>query len=93
MFTIERIRRELDGLPLLVRLGLAGLVFAGLADVVAHLEAGGHVGHLHQHASAELSAHLAGFVSMVVIQVGVVVDGVRNRRARRRAARARKEVA
>jgi hypothetical protein len=51
---------------------------------VAHLEAVDHVGHLHSHATTESAAHLAGLLSMVVIFVGVVIDGVRQGRARRR---------
>lgn len=68
---------------MLVRGGVAGLVFSGFADVIAHLEAGGHADHLHAHTSAELSAHLLGFVSMVVIFAGVVIDGARRSRNRR----------
>ena len=88
MFTIER-ARELLTLPLLVKIGLIAMAFAGLSDVVAHLEAPSD-GHLHAHTASEAAAHLAGFVSMVVIFVGVVVDGVRQGRGRRSGA-ARKE--
>jgi uncharacterized membrane protein len=88
MFTIERIR-ELLTLPLLVKIGLIVMAFAGLADVIAHLEAPSD-GHLHAHTASEAAAHLAGFVSMVVIFVGVVIDGVRQGRVRRSGA-ARKE--
>ena len=77
MLTLERARAELRGLPLLVHLGLAILVLGGFADLVAHLEATGHAGHGHEHTVSELSAHLIGFVGMVVILLGVVVDGVR----------------
>lgn len=88
MFTIQR-ARELLTLPLLVKIGLIAMAFAGLADVVAHLEAPGD-GHLHAHTASEAAAHLAGFVSMIVIFVGVVIDGVRKGRAGRSGA-ARKE--
>lgn len=81
MFTIERARGLLT-LPLLVKIGLVAMAFAGLADVIAHLEAPSD-GHLHAHTASEAAAHLAGFVSMVVILVGVVVDGVRQSRVRR----------
>jgi hypothetical protein len=81
MFTIER-ARELSTLPLLVKIGLIAMAFAGLADVLAHLEAPGD-GHLHAHTASEAAAHLAGFVSMVLIFVGVVIDGVRQGRDRR----------
>ena len=52
MLTLERVGRELPGLPLLARLGLVVLVLGGFADVVAHLDSAGHVGHLHEHTSA-----------------------------------------
>jgi hypothetical protein len=64
----------------MARVGVVGLLLSGLVDVVAHLEAGGHVGHLHEHASTEVAAHVAAFVSMVVIYLGVVLDGVRRRK-------------
>ena len=76
-------RSPIPRLPLLVRIGLAGLALAGFADLVAHLEASGHAGHPHVHASAETSAHLATFVSMVLVQLGVVADGVRRSRTGR----------
>lgn len=82
MLAIERIRGDLRALPLLARGGIVGLAFAAIADVVAHLEASGHAGHLHQHTSAEASAHVAAFVSMVLIHLGVVIDGARRARAR-----------
>jgi hypothetical protein len=81
MFTIER-ARELLTLPLLVKIGLIVMAFAGLADVIAHLEAPSD-GHLHAHTASEAAAHLAGFVSMVVIFMGVVTDGVRHGRVHR----------
>jgi hypothetical protein len=56
---------------------MAILAIGGLADVVAHLEVAGHTGHGHEHTASELSAHLIGFVGMVVILLGVVLDGVR----------------
>jgi hypothetical protein len=93
MLTIERVRREVRDLPLLVRGGVATLAFSGIADVIAHLEAGDHTGHLHTHTSAELSAHLLGFVSMVVILLGVAIDGARRNRNRRGSAGNTKGVA
>lgn len=83
MFTIERLIRELASFPVLVRIGLVVMAVAGVGDVVAHLEAADHVGHLHEHTSTEFQAHLAGFVSMVIVFVGVVADGVRQNRLRR----------
>jgi hypothetical protein len=83
MLTIERVRSEVQTAPTTAKVGIVGLAFAGLADVIAHLEASEHVGHLHQHTSAEATAHLAAFVSMVVIYLGVVLDGARRTRAGR----------
>jgi hypothetical protein len=83
MLTIERVRSDVRTAPTTAKVGIVGLAFAGLADVIAHLEASEHVGHLHQHTSAEATAHLAAFVSMVVIYLGVVLDGVRRTRAGR----------
>lgn len=84
MLALERWLRELAQLPLLARLGLLVLGLGGLADVVAHLEAsvveGGHAAHLHEHTPAELAAHLIGFAGMVLVLLGVVVDGVRGTR-------------
>ena len=86
MLTIERLRSEALALPALTRVGIVTLGFAGLLDLIAHLEASEHVGHLHRHTSAEASAHLAAFVSMVLIYLGVVLDGARRARGRRRSA-------
>lgn len=83
MLTIERLRREAHALPGLTKAGIVALGFAGLLDLIAHLEASEHIGHLHQHTSAEASAHLAAFVSMVLIYLGVVLDGARRARDRR----------
>jgi hypothetical protein len=84
MLTIERIRREALAMPALSRVGIVGLGLSGLADVIAHLEASvEHVGHLHAHTPAEAMAHLGAFVSMVLIYVGVVIDGARRTRADR----------
>jgi hypothetical protein len=81
MLIIEHLR-GLARLPLSVKIGLLGMAFAGLLDVVVHLEAPGD-GHLHAHTASEAAAHLAGLMSMVVIFLGVVLDGVRQSRARR----------
>ena len=83
MLTLEAIRSDLPRLPMLVKVGIVVMVLAGLADVIAHLEVHEVVeaaNHVHQHTSFEAAAHLAGFVSMVVILVGVVLDGVRRTR-------------
>ena len=83
MLTIETVRRTALALPLLVRLGLLGLGLAGIGDVGAHLGAAEHAGAGQEHSPEELAAHLAAFVSMVVVFAGVVVDGARQSRARR----------
>lgn len=75
MLSLERARTELFSLLLLTRVGLVALVLGGLADVAAHLEAPGH--GEHERTAPELLAHLVGFLGMVVILLGVVLDGVR----------------
>ena len=75
MLSLERARTELFSLPLLTHVGLVALVLGGLADVAAHLEASGH--GEHERTASELLAHLVGFLGMVVILLGVVLDGVR----------------
>lgn len=94
MLTIENLRRGAEDVPSPARAGLGGLLVAGVTDLIAHLQVGEVAGHVHQHTSTELSAHLAGFVSMVIVLAGVVLDGVRQQRARRRSPeRTRKGVA
>lgn len=83
MLLIERLSSEARRVPALTKVGVVALGFAGLLDLIAHLEASEHVGHLHEHTSAEASAHVAVFVSMVLIYLGVVLDGARQQRARR----------
>ena len=83
MLTLEMLRDDLPRLPALVKLGIVVMVLAGLGDVIAHLEVHDVVeaaNHVHQHTAFEAAAHLAGFVGMVVIFVGVVLDGVRRHR-------------
>jgi hypothetical protein len=83
VLTLERVRTEFLSLPFLTRIGLLILVLGGLADVVAHLAAAGHAEHVHEHTASELSAHLIGFVGMVAILLGIVLDGAcRTRRGR-----------
>jgi hypothetical protein len=77
MLTLERARRQLLSLPLLVHAGLVVLALGGLADVVAHLAGAGSAAELHEHTAAEAAAHLTAFVGMVVILLGVVVDGAK----------------
>jgi hypothetical protein len=88
MLTLERVRREIAALPGLAKVGLVAMGIAGLADVLAHVEGSGvpeAANHVHEHTAFEASAHLGGFVSMVVIFLGVVIDGVQHSRARRSA--------
>ncbi len=83
MLSIERLGRDARRLPLLARVGLAGLPVAGFVDLVAHPEASGHVGHVHAFTATEVAAHVGVLVSMVTILLGVVLDGARHSRARR----------
>ena len=89
MLTIETSRRKARAIPGLIRIGLVVLVVAGFADVTAHLMAAqaGQVtsaahgsGHAGGHTPDELAAHVAVLVGMVLILLGVVVDGVKQTR-------------
>ena len=65
--------------PLGAKLGLAVMVLGIVADLVAHL--GPVPSHSHGGVSGpQLSAHLVVFVGMVLVLVGVVLDGVLPRR-------------
>lgn len=83
MLALDRPRRQVPALPLLVRVGVVVLVAGGLWDVAAHLDAASHAAHGHDHTAAEAAAHLTGFAGMVLVQAGVVADGVRRSLARR----------
>jgi predicted transporter len=78
MLALERGRT----VPLVVRLGLAGIVFGIVADLVTHLSfadadaTGGHT-------PAQLSAHAIVFAGMVLVLAGVLVDAARQSTARR----------
>ena len=87
MLALDRGVRELISLPVITRIGLVIMVVGGLADVAAHLEAAGHTEHLHEHTPSELSAHLIGFVGMVVVLLGILLDGLRRQYVVRQAAR------
>jgi hypothetical protein len=92
MLTLERVIRDMAVMPLLTRLGLLVFALGGATDVAVHLlelaaspEAAAAAGHSH----AELDAHVTTFVGMVLIILGVVVDGVRQSLARRQAGRSK----
>lgn len=93
MLTIDSLRREARSFPLLARVGLAGLLVAGLVDLIAHLEASGHGSHVHSFGATEVAAHSGVLVSMILVLLGVVIDGARLGRARLAARNARKGVA
>ncbi len=93
MLTIERLRRTAKEVPLLAGAGLAGLLVAGAADLIAHLQVSVDGGHVHGFSAFEVAAHVGVLVSMVLILVGVVVDGARHSRVRHRARDKRKGVA
>jgi hypothetical protein len=84
MLAIEAVGRTVVRLPVLVRVGLVGLLVAGVADVVVHLGVdGASTASTASSAAGETWAHTATLVSMVVVFLGVVIDGVRQGRARR----------
>jgi hypothetical protein len=87
MLIIERLRRAFKAVPPVVRVGVVALVLSGLADIVLHAVTPDVAGAAHDHTPAELAAHFAGFVSMVVILLGVVTDGARKTSYRRTASR------
>ena len=92
MLTIHlpnRIKDEWQSLPIVTRLGLAVMVFAGALDVVLHLATTPHFGH---HFGGEHLAHVLGVVGMVLVLGGVVIDGVRRQRKRRAAADSEGEI-
>jgi hypothetical protein len=80
MLSIDRLRDELPHLPALARAGLVGLLVSAVADVPAHITASGHGGHGGPFDPGDVIAHVGVLVSMSLILVGVVVDGVRARR-------------
>jgi hypothetical protein len=86
MLTIEGDAGTGVRLPLTVRFGVAILVFGILEDLVAHRLAGTAATE-GRHAEAELIGHAIVFVGMVLILLGVVIDGVRQAVARRTSAR------
>ena len=92
--TIRRGAKSAGGfgaIPLLVRIGMAVLVFGGFADLTAHVAAFAPTGsadqgtsHTGGHTPDEAAAHVVVFVGMVVILLGVVVDGAKRSRLARR---------
>ena len=85
MFTIESGQGRNARLPFAARLGFVVLVFGVVEDLAAHsLDGGSAVGG---HTATELLGHLIVFVGMVLILLGVVVDGARQAIARRTSAR------
>ena len=87
--------RGVGSLPLIARIGLIVLVLGGIADVVAHFGVAvgtPDAGHSAGHTADEIAAHLQVFVGMVLILLGVVVDGIRQTRLGPRASSSRKGV-
>jgi len=82
MFIIERLWRDAKAVPLLIQVGVVALVLSGAADIVLHAITPEVAGH-DVHTPPELAAHFAGMVSMVVILLGVVLDGARRTSYRR----------
>ena len=75
MLTLEPVTATVAALPRVVRAGLVLLAGGVAADVVAHLAA--TAAHGHGFSPAEVASHLVVFVGMVVVLLGVVIDGVR----------------
>ena len=81
MLALERVHART--LPPVIRFGVAVIVFGVFADLVTHFsfadaaEPGGHT-------PAQLSAHAIVFAGMVLVLAGVVADGIRQSRVRRR---------
>lgn len=76
-------------IPTTAKVGFAVIVVGTLADLVAHLEPGLDPAN-GTMTGPQLSAHLVMFVGMVLVLMGVVVDGVRSgRRVRGSASRGR----
>ena len=86
MLTIEGQSGRPARLPLIARMGVAVLLFGVLEDLVAH-SLGGSPASAGGHTDAQMLGHLVVFVGMVLILLGVVVDGVRQAKARRESAR------
>ena len=82
MFIIERLWRDAKAVPLVIQVGVVALVLSGAADIVLHAITPEIAGH-DVHTPPELAAHFAGMVSMVVILLGVVLDGARRTSYRR----------
>jgi hypothetical protein len=86
MLAIESVVRDIRPLPALTRVGLAVLVLGGLADLAAHIAVTApETGHGHGFTPAEVEAHLVVLAGMVLVLIGVVVDGVRRTRPGRSA--------
>jgi len=82
MCIIERLWRDAKAVPLVVQVGVVALVLSGAADIVLHAITPEVAGH-DVHTPPELAAHFAGMVSMVVILLGVVLDGAQRTSYRR----------
>ena len=76
---VRSLSRTTHRLPIGSQIGLAVMVVGIAADLVAHLDPTLE----HNHAGvtgAELSAHLVVFFGMVLVLVGVLIDGVHSSR-------------
>lgn len=90
MLVIEGLRAlaaDVRRMPRLVHVGIALAVGAFALDVLVHLSPA-----VHDHGGGfrpeEHLAHLAGIAAMVLILAGVVIDGARRNRSRRRTSHA-----
>ncbi len=71
---LKRVRQELAGLPVLMRLGLLVLVAGGALDVVYHTAPQAWMGTLNLYLGYEgARAHLVTFIGMVLTLAGVLM--------------------
>jgi len=80
---LDAARRDFARLPVLTRVGLVLALAAFVADVLLHLTPTPHH-HGTGFRPEEHLAHLAGLVAMTIALAGVVIDGIRRHRSRRR---------
>ena len=90
MLVIEGLRAvaaDVGRMPRLVHVGMALAIGAFGLDVLVHLSPAAH-DHAIGFRPEEHLAHLAGIAAMVLILAGVVIDGARRNRSRRRTSHA-----
>lgn len=77
MSSLQRVAHEAARIPAASKLGFGVMIVGLVVDLLAHLTVG--VDHAHGGATGtELSAHLVVFAGMLIVLLGVIVDGVRS---------------